>query len=511
MSKHAKGAASRFYSGSHIARHREWRGLKDTWYDYLQWMKILGVKAGFVAKSPLRIMKGMLEYRWFGSYLAALHMIDMNIEGFRGVPLRVAREEFNAIMRVSTTQLADLMKADRRFGDNKYADKIVLLEQAMSPELLAGFPKLKGIALETYMGLIVCMMDQSVNPHYIDAMESVGLPADSCRLSANAAGVAVCDDFPLVGACAISNNAPCDSSVMNSQLIERRLTVPVIPAEIPMRWEDRDTDEYALSHIKKMIAFIEENTGEKFDEEAFLKAMDNHNREVKNELARYEMLRTPYIGTCAPITMTYHMFFYTFSGGLKPEILKVDKKVNKLLEKACADKLNSFPKARYRAVLWGGDPIYYTYLMTWLYNCWGVLPIVTMGALAGNQLIDTSSIENALLDTAKNFEKGVMRRHLTGGYKHLLECFDSVEMFNADFLILNDDITCKGGLSLTGIIFEQAAERGIPVMTVSNDMFDHRSVTRQDMRKQASDFMYSVMNAQPLDESLLEFDDYKGW
>ena len=48
-------------------------------------------------------------------------------------------------------------------------------------------------------------------------------------------------------------------------------------------------------------------------------------------------------------------------------------------------------------------------------------------------------------------------------------------------------------------------------MTVSNDMFDHRTVTRQDMRKQASDFMYSVMNAAPLDESLLNFDDFEGW
>lgn len=511
MRKNVKGAASRFYPGSHIAKHREWRGLKDTWYDYTQWIKILGVMGGFVAKAPVRIMKGMLEYRWFGSYLGGLHMIDMNTEGFRGIPLRVAREEFNAIMRVSTTQLADMMKADRRFGDNKYADKIVLLEQAMSPELLGGFPNLKGLCLETYMGLIVCMMDQSVNPHYIDAMEGLGLPADSCRLSANAAGVAVCDDFPLIGACAISNNAPCDSSVMNSQLIERRLTVPTMPAEIPMRWEDRDTDEYALAHIKKVISFIEEHTGEKFDGNAFLKAMENHNQEVRNELERFEIFRTPYLGTSAPLTMIYHMFFYTFSGGLRPEILETDKKVKKLLEKAYAERINSFPKARYRAVLWGGDAIYYTSLLNWLYNCWGVLPVVTMGALAGNTIIDTSSLDRALIDVAKNFERGIMRRHLTGGYEHLLECFDSVEQFNADFLILNDDITCKGALGLTGVIYETAAKKDIPVMTVSNDMFDHRTVTRQDMRKQASDFMYSVMNAAPLDESLLNFDDFEGW
>ena len=27
--------AKRFYKGSGIAKHREWRGLKDTFYDYV--------------------------------------------------------------------------------------------------------------------------------------------------------------------------------------------------------------------------------------------------------------------------------------------------------------------------------------------------------------------------------------------------------------------------------------------------------------------------------------------
>ena len=60
----------------------------------------------------------------------------------------------------------------------------------------------------------------------------------SCRLSNNAAGVALLDEFPKIGACCISNNAPCDSSTMNSQLIERHLDVDTMPAAIPMRWAD---------------------------------------------------------------------------------------------------------------------------------------------------------------------------------------------------------------------------------------------------------------------------------
>ena len=93
--KKVKGAGDRFLPGSNIAKHREWRGLKDTWYDYVEWVKVLGIMGGFVAKSPVRIMRGMLTYRWMGSYLAALNMIDRCVEGLRGPALRVARLYLN--------------------------------------------------------------------------------------------------------------------------------------------------------------------------------------------------------------------------------------------------------------------------------------------------------------------------------------------------------------------------------------------------------------------------------
>ena len=61
MGKKTKGQGGRFIPGSGIARHREWRGLRDTWYDYTQWMRILGVMAKFITISPVRIVRGLLE------------------------------------------------------------------------------------------------------------------------------------------------------------------------------------------------------------------------------------------------------------------------------------------------------------------------------------------------------------------------------------------------------------------------------------------------------------------
>lgn len=509
--KKVKGQGSRFIPGSNIARHREWRGLKDTWYDYCQWMKVLGIMAKFITISPIRIVRGLFEYRWFGSYLAAFNYADRCVEGLRGPALRVAHAQLEPIFKNVTTQLGQMMKADRRFGENDFADKIVLLEQTMAPEILAGFPNLVALPLEVYQGLIGCYMDQNLCPHYIDAMEELGLPADSCRLSSNAAGVAVCDDFPKIGACIIANNMPCDSSTMNSQLIERRLGIPSITAEVPMRWEDRNTDKYSLAQMKNTIAFVEKHTGEKFDEEAFWRVIKAHNQEVENEMEKWSYMQTRFAPIGGALGALYHAFYFTFSGGTKPIILEADKKILEIAQRAYREKTNCFPKARHRAIMWGGPACYWLQFHNWLYNCWGIYVVAAMDNFSGNVMIPTDSLDNALIGVARNYETGVMRRHLTGGWEHLVEFWAEAEKFDCDMIVLNDDITCKGALGLTGVILDQAKDKPQKLMIVSNDMFDHRTISRQDMRTQVNDFMRTVMQEEPLDASLMEYDDNIGW
>ena len=129
-------------------------------------------------------------------------------------------------------------------------------------------------------------------------------------------------------------------------------------------------------------------------------------------------------------------------------------------------------------------------------------------ALSRPQLADRLGVTPS---TVSNYETGVMRRHLTGGWQHLVEFWDEAEKFHCDMVILHDDITCKGALGLTGVILDQAKEKQTKLMMVSNDMFDHRTISRADIRQQVNDYMYSVMQAEPLDVSLLQYDDYEGW
>ena len=512
MLKGKKGAASRFYDKSHVAKHREWRGLRDTGYDFLRWVMNLGAMAQFVTASPVRIMKGLLQYRWFGTYLASFNWVDEAMEGLRGPALRISHTYMHTMLKEAMKVFVEMLNGDRRFGENDYDDRQVLLEQAMSVELVAGFPNLTPLLVEPFMGLMGAFVDQQLPAYYLDVMERFGLPSDSCRLSANAAGVAVSDDFPHNGACLIVNNMPCDSSTMKSRVIERRLELPVLAAALPMRWEDENTDVYAVTQMKAAIRFIEEHTGEAFDEKAFMDMMGKHNAEVLAERERLQLMRSEHAPFGGMAVHLFHIFLYAFSGGRVPSVLKTEEKCRRIAEKAIRRNINCMPKGRHRMLSWGGPACYNFPFPLWLYNCWGIVQIAEMDTFEGGVLIPTDSLESALVGVVKNFESSVMRRHLTGGYEHLLEFWEKAEEMNCDMVMMNDDITCKGALGLSGVIAE--SEKGHPnihVMWISNDMFDHRTISRQDMRDQVNEYMTTVMREEPLDESLLVFDDYEGW
>ena len=509
--KKEKGAADRFYKDTYIAKYRQWRGVKDSWLDFVYWLKTLGVMGGMVMKCPVRMLKGMFTYRWFGSYLGGIAMFDRLTDGLEGDALKIAHIYLNEILKGTTDKLAVMMKGDQRFGSNSFGKKIVLIEQAMPPELLLGFPNLIGVPVEIFQGLLGSYMDQSLCPHYDDVTEAAGLPADSCRISSNMLGVAMCDDFPLIGSCMISNNAPCDSSAMNSQLVERMMNIPVITADTVMRWEDRNTDAYGLSQVKKAIHFIEECTGEKFDEEAFRRGAQQHNLEVEQEMSKWEFMQTPYTAVSGPAGYLFHAFYFTFSGGLYKNFAAADKKVLKICEETYNKKINLYPKARHRAISWGGPPGYYVHFGQWMYNCWGVTMLCAMDNFSGNVILPTDTLDHGLTGVARNNETGVMRRHLTGGYQHLLEFWEEAEKFNCDIVVLNDDITCKGALGLTGVILDSAQNRSQKLVMISNDMLNHVTIPRQNLRDQFNDFMVNVMREEPLDPSLLVIDDYYGW
>ena len=105
-----------------------------------------------------------------------------------------------------------------------------------------------------------------------------------------------------------------------------------------------------------------------------------------------------------------------------------------------------------------------------------------------------------------------MRKHTKGGYRHVVdELWRIVEEYNADTVIMYDQISCKGMDGLQGIFDDQARERGVNFIWVRQDLMDPRTISRREMRDQVNKYMQTVLQEEPLDASLLDFEDDLAW
>ena len=93
----------------------------------------------------------------------------------------------------------------------------------------------------------------------------------------------------------------------------------------------------------------------------------------------------------------------------------------------------------------------------------------------------------------------------------LYDLWDKYQEYQADMIIMYDQISCKGVAAINGLFEEGAMRRGIPMCRVRHDLLDSTSVSRKEMRDDVNRFMQTVMNESPLDASLLQLDDDDSW
>lgn len=496
-----------------IYKHREWRGVKDTLYDYYRWLITWKDMIKMVLQGPVATVKGLWKYRWMSSYLSTPAFIDRHTEGLRGPQLRMTHLHFNMIIKHATGLIHTSFVADEKIKpNNKLSKKIVCIDELIPVEFMAGFPNLTVLPVQTMPIFLSSMVDQKITPPYLDAVENYGVPADVCPLPSAEAGVAVEDDYPKLGCCMITCNMPCDGSVMTGSFQERRFKLPSHVYNVPLRYTEEEVQEYAVEELKEMIKFVEDQTGEKFDWDAFLTALNNYNKQLDFEMQKWDINKTDYPQMTGATFWLYRLYYYHLSGGFDKRFLDVDKKVNKIMMKAYEKKTPCSKEMRHRAIVWSCPANYYTSLPNWLENCWGINVVMDMETMISYIKFRTDTKEHALQDLAKTYQRATMRKHTKGGYRNVVdELWRIVEEYNADTVIMYDQISCKGMDGLVGTFEYQARERNVNFIWVQQDLMDPRTVSRRSMREQINKYMTTVLQEKPVDESLLDFDDSLAW
>ncbi len=500
-----------YAKGAMATVRREWRGIKDTAYDFYEWARMWGMLLMTFSKDLIPALNSALYYRWMISYFCCHGFMDKNIMGMRGSNLRMSHILIYDIFRYVAENLVLSAKCDTKNGNCEALNqRTVLFDEMTMGQIMAGFPDLYGFPHQLLAVFLVSEIDQLTCVPYIDAVESYGLPADCCPVPSSECGALVTDSLPHMGACFLSSSMPCDGSTMASSYYSRRFpNIPVFHLCFPVRYLDEETVQCGAEDIKACIKFIEEKTGAKWNWDAYFKQIKRFNMETDYELQKWEVNKSAYPQLLGPCYELFRKWNYEMDGGADPRVEKTVKKVNDILMKAYENKEEAWPgKMKYRAIVWSCPAHYYANFSNWLANCWGVNVLVEMESLNFTKHLETEDKEEAMRDLARLYERMVMRRHTNGGYQNVVdELWKQCEDWNAKLIIMYQNVACKNMATVQGILDDQGRERGYDLIWVEHDLMDPRTVSRRTMRDKVSEYMRTVMRAEPVDPSLVEFED----
>ena len=320
------GLRSRYEDKTGIARHREWRGVKDTFVDYTAWLNNLLAMGKMVASAPVPILKGFWEYRWMGSYLGTFAFIDRLFEGYREDELKIAHMNMHCIVSSLTKKIALVLANDKRLGGGRDSDNIVPMDEVMPPLFMTGFPGLIPIPIQTLPEFIICDIDQHLEPYYIDVAESFGLAADVCSRCSAETGVAIDDDFPIVGRAVLTTNMPCNASEATSMFQRRRIALPDFPVTLAMIHNEPGAHPYSKQVLKDAIAFIEKEYGVQYDWDALFDRAAHMNEQNTIELEKWDIFKTPYSALCGIAETLYRLYSWASVNGQEDQFTKNDRK-----------------------------------------------------------------------------------------------------------------------------------------------------------------------------------------
>ena len=500
-----------YRKGAMATVRREWRGIKDTAYDFYEWARMWVMLLMTFSKDLIPALNSALHYRWMISYFCCHGFMDKNLMGLRGSNLRMSHILIYDVFRYVAENLVLLSKADRKNGNSTELNKmLVTFDEMTMGQIMAGFPDLLGIPHQLLPVFLVSEIDQLTCVPYIDAVESFGLPADCCPVPSSECGALVVDALPDMGSGFISSSMPCDGSTMASSYFSRRFpNTPVFHLCFPVRYEDETVLQSAAEDIKACIKFIEDQTGAKWNWDAYFSAMKRFNIETSYELQKWEINKTPYPQLLGPVYELFRKWNYEMDGGIDPRVIGTCEKVNKILLEAYEKREEPWPgKMKYRAIVWSCPAHYYANFSNWAANCWGINVLVEMESLNFTKPLETEDKEEALRDLARLYERMVMRRHTNGGYHNVVtELWRQCEDWNAKLVIMYQNVACKNMATVQGLLDDQGRERGYDLIWIEHDLMDPRTVSRRTMRDKVNEYMRTVMNAEPVDPSLVEFED----
>ena len=368
--------------------------------------------------------------------------------------------------------------------------KVAMFEFGLVPQLFYAFD-CAPLCLEFFPAFYT-RTDESAVYDFLEAAETAGVPSETCSTDRFIIGATLCGELP-TNSFFITSSSPCDGTRIAYPILQKALECPMLFLDAPFR-NDLGAVQYYAGQLKdRLIPFVEEHTGRKFDIDRFREAIVESNKAYELMVDIHETFRVkpaPHYGLLR--SAPYMMFLH---GAGRPETTKALSLFQEDATRRVREGRTEGPFKEKHRVMWVHvPPTYDRDLFSWMEENLGAT--VVMNSLSSTSTldpIDTSSLDSMLegvawqgLDMTMSF----MRYDSPMFIDFTLKSYDQ---YKCDCIIATQHVGCQSICGLRGLLRQACRDRDIPLLFIEFDYNDDRVLSPVQMRAQIEEFFETVM------------------
>ena len=325
---------------------------------------------------------------------------------------------------------------------------------------------------------------------YVDVAEEHGTPPELCVLDKFLLGALLEKQMPSADFI-VTASAPCDSSRIGYQMFEQLSGCPVYRLDAPAD-DSPEAHAYYAGEIRKLIGFLEGQTGKRLDPDRLREVCEESNRATAALLELFELKRARPCPHPGIVTFTSNMAHLNALG--TPNLTRYVEFLRDDAIDAVRNGRGAVANEQHR-VLWYYVPVVFDFEMNdWIEQTFNAAVIVDMlSSFFREDPIDTKNVDTMLLGLARRGLETTMGRLRVSAAK-LTELFlrDYAD-FGADCVVFPAPVGCKHVWAWLSLLREVCRERRIPICAFDLDWMDSRVRPVESIRARIAEFFETVV------------------
>jgi benzoyl-CoA reductase/2-hydroxyglutaryl-CoA dehydratase subunit BcrC/BadD/HgdB len=325
---------------------------------------------------------------------------------------------------------------------------------------------------------------------YVDVAEEHGVSSEVCVLDKFMLGALVSNEMPAADF-VVTASAPCDSSRIGYQMFEQLTDRPFYRLDAPFD-DTPEAHSYYANEIRKLIGFLEEQTGNRFDVDRLREVCEESNRATAALLELFELKRARPCPQPGGVMFGSYMAMLNSLGS--PAFTEHVEFLRDDAVEAVREGRGAVPEEKHR-VLWYYVPVTFDFEMySWLEETFQSVVIMDLlTSFYREEPIDTTNVDTMLLGLARRGLETTMGR-LRVSVASLTERFlrDYTD-FGTDCVVFPGPVGCKHVWGWLSLLKEVCREHHIPVCAFDLDWMDSRVRSLDSIRGTITEFFDTVM------------------